>query len=94
MTKFTTKVKHALTAENEAMAKIPPLKQESMTALHMARFVPTTVVLTTSRLYATARPSQTSNFLPHQMPLLEKLRMLFTMPSAVPPVSARPKMDV
>ena len=86
-------MKHALTVENEAMAKMPPLKQESMAALHMARIVPTTVVLTTSRLYATARPSKTSSFLPHQMPLLEKLRMLFSMPSALPPVSARPKMD-
>ena len=45
--KFTTTMKHALTEGNKAMAKMPPLKQERMTAPHMARFVPNAVVPTT-----------------------------------------------
>ena len=93
-TKFTTNMKHALTVENKAMAKIPQPKQERMNAPHMVRPVPTVVGPTTSRLPAAARPSQTPNSLPHQMPLLEKLRMLSLMPSALPLVSARPKTDV
>ena len=56
-TKFTTKMKHALTAGNEAMAKILTIKQDRVTALHMVRPVPTAVVPTTLRLYAAARPS-------------------------------------
>jgi len=93
-TKFITKTKHALTAESEAMAKIFPLKQGRMTARHMVRLVPTAVVPTTLKLYAAARPRQISGFLPHRMPPLEKLRMLSSMPSALPLVSAKPETDV
>ena len=89
----THKMKHALTAESEAMAKIPPLKQGRMTARHVVRLVPTAVVPTTSRLYAAARPRQTSRFLCHRMPPLEKLRMLSLTPSALPLVSTRPETD-
>ena len=93
-TKFTTKMKHALTVEKEAMAKIPALKQQRMTAPHMERLVPTAVIPTTSKLYAAARPRQTSRFLPHQMPPTEKLRMLSLTPSALLLISARPEMAV
>ena len=79
---------------NDAMAKISPLKQERMIAPHMVRLVPTAVVPTPSRLYAAARPSQTLSFLPHQMPLPEKMGMLLLTPSALPLVSARPETDV